>query len=72
MSTAKTRINISLPDEVKEALVELAKRDRVPAATKAGRLLEIGLELEEDLVWDKIAARRDTKDANFLSHAQAF
>ena len=72
MSTAKTRINISLPDEVKQALVQLAKRDQVPEATKAERLLEIGLELEEDQVWDEIAAKRDTPAARFIAHSQVF
>ena len=57
MSTTKARINISVPDEVKEALTQLAKRDQVPAATKAEHLLEIGLELEEDQVRDEIAAK---------------
>ncbi len=72
MSTTKTRINISLPDEVKEALQELAKRDRMPEATKAERLIEIALELEEDLVWNQIAEKRDKKQARFLSHARAW
>jgi predicted DNA-binding protein len=72
MATTKSRINISLPEEVKEALVKLAKRDQMPAATKAEHLLEIGLELEEDQAWDKIASKRDTQDARFLTHSQAF
>lgn len=72
MATTKSRINISLPDEVKKALIELAKRDQMPAATKAEHLLEIGLEIEEDAAWDKIAAKRDNKDAHFLPHDQAF
>jgi hypothetical protein len=72
MATTKSRINISLPEEVKEALIKLAERDQMPAATKAEHLLEIGLELEEDQAWDKIASQRDTQDAGFLSHSQAF
>jgi len=72
MSTIKSRINISLPEEVKQAIDQLAKRDQMPAATKAESLLEVGLELEEDQVWDQIAAKRDSKGARFRSHAQAF
>ncbi len=72
MPTVKARINISLPDEVKEALQKLAKRDRLPEATKAARLLEIALELEEDLAWAKIAEERDKKTARFVSHTQAW
>jgi len=72
MSTIKSRINISLPDEVKQALVQLAKRDQMPAATMAEKLLEIGLELEEDQAWDQIAAARDTRSASFFTHEQVF
>jgi predicted DNA-binding protein len=63
MSTTKSRINISLPSEVKEALSNLAKRDQVPTATKAEHLLELGLEIEEDQAWDKIAAQRESDKA---------
>ena len=72
MSTTKSRLNISLPDDTKKALLSMAKRDQMPAATKAVRLMEIGMETEEDEVWDKIAMRRDRKDTVFHSHAQAF
>ena len=72
MATTKSRINISLPEDVKAALVRLARRDQMPPATKAERLLEIGLELEEDQAWDEIAAKRDTKEARFLTQAEAF
>jgi hypothetical protein len=72
MSTIKSRINISLPDDVKEALLSIAKRDQMPPATKAVRLLEIGMEIEEDAVWDEIAAKRDRKDTTFHSHSEVF
>lgn len=72
MATNKSRINISLPDEVKGALVQLAKRDQMPTATKAERLLEVALEIEEDRVWEQIAGRRDTRNARFVPHSKAF
>jgi hypothetical protein len=72
MSTAKSRLNISLPDDTKEALLRIAKRDQMPAATKAVRLMEIGMETEEDEIWDKIAASRDHKNTVFHSHITAF
>jgi hypothetical protein len=72
MATTKYRINISLPEEVEEALVKLAKRDQMPTATKAKDLLEIALELEEDQVWNDIASHRDKMNAKFLSHSEAF
>ena len=72
MSTTKSRINVSVPDDVKVALTKLAKRDQIPTATKAIRLIEMGLELEEDAVWDKIAAARDKKTSKFHTHAEVF
>jgi hypothetical protein len=72
MSTAKSRLNISLPDDTKKALISISKRDQMPAATKALRLMEIGMETEEDEVWDKVAASRDRKDTIFHSHAEVF
>lgn len=72
MSTAKSRINISLPDDVKKVLISISKRDQMPAATKAVRLMEIGMEVEEDDIWDKIAIDRDHKDTTFHSHTKAF
>ena len=72
MPTTKTRINISLPDEIRDALAKLARRDRIPQATKAARLLETALELEEDQIWDILAKRRDIKKARYLSHAGAW
>lgn len=72
MSTAKSRINISIPDDLKKVLISISKRDQMPAATKAVRLMEIGMEVEEDDMWDKIAADRDNKNSTFHSHTEAF
>ena len=72
MPTTKTRINISMPDEVRDILQRVAKRDRVPEATKAARLLEIALELEEDRFWNEVAEKRDTQTARFVPHARAW
>ncbi len=73
MPTTKTRINVSVSDEVGFALKKLATRDQVPTATKAERLLEVALEIEEDEVWDKIALTREkTKNTKYLSHNQVW
>ena len=73
MPTAKTRVNVSLSDELNSALKKLAVRDQVPTATKAERLLEMALEIEEDEVWNKLAGIRDkTKNVKFLTHDQAW
>lgn len=61
-----------MPDDVRNALSRLARRDQVPQATKAARLLETALELEEDQVWDAIAKQRDIKNARYLSHDKAW
>lgn len=53
-------------------LSRIAKRDNIPQATKAVYLLGIALEIEEDMVLDKIARGRDTKDARFLTHKKAW
>lgn len=63
---------MTLPHDIRSALERLAHRDRVPQATKAARLLEIALELEEDQVWDTIARKRDVKNARFIPHNKAW
>ena len=72
MATVKRRINISLPDDVNLALTRLAERDRVPQATKAASLLQLALEIEEDQIWDALAASRDRRGAKFISHKAAW
>ncbi|MEK7099095.1 MAG: toxin-antitoxin system, antitoxin component [Patescibacteria group bacterium] len=72
MLATKTRINISIPHDIRRALVRLAKRDEVPEATKAADLLARALETEEDEVWDAIARKRDQKGARFVPHKKAW
>lgn len=72
MATTKKRINISLPSSLDIMLSRIAKRDNIPQATKAVHLLEIALEIEEDVIFDKIANNRDVKNAHFLNHKQAW
>ena len=72
MPTTKARINISLSDDTMNTLRKIARRDRIPQATKAARLLEIALEMEEDKVWDTIAQKRDTKNSRYVSHNNAW
>ncbi|MBI4138220.1 MAG: hypothetical protein HY482_01325 [Candidatus Wildermuthbacteria bacterium] len=72
MATAKKRINITLTDAMEYALALVAKRDNMPQATKAVNLLRFALELEEDMVWNQIASKRDSQKAKFISHAKAW
>ncbi|KKR74174.1 MAG: hypothetical protein UU17_C0019G0027 [Candidatus Nomurabacteria bacterium GW2011_GWA1_40_8] len=48
-----------MPPDLDIMLSRIAKRDNI-------------LELEEDIVLDKIARERDTKNARFLNHKQAW
>jgi len=72
ITKTKKRINISVSKEVNAAVASLAKRDRVPHATKVSHLLLLALEIEEDQVLDALAAKRDTLRAKFVSHALAW
>jgi hypothetical protein len=72
MPTQKKRLNLSLPHDMERALTLLARRDKVPQATKALHLVQLALEIEEDDVWNAIAEQRDTPGATLLSHEQAW
>jgi len=72
MATTKKRINISLPSGLDIMLSRIAKRDNIPQATKAVYLLSLALEIEEDMVLDKIAQERDMKNARFVNHKKAW
>ena len=58
MATTKTRINISIGKNIRDALRLLARREEVPVATKAAHLIEEALELEEDRNLSAIANKR--------------
>lgn len=72
MATTKKRINISLSGDVEKTLTYLAKRDRIPEATKAGELLRVALEIEEDQVLDAMASGRYKKNKKMLSHSEVW
>lgn len=72
MATTKKRINISMGRDLEDILSRVARRDRVPEATKAAELLRIALEIEEDQAWAALAGKRDKKDARFVSHKTAW
>lgn len=57
---------------MRDILAKIARRDRIPQATKAARLLEIALEIEEDGVWDAMAEKRDTSNSRYISHKNAW
>lgn len=72
MSTTKKRINISLPSDIEIMLKKLSERDNVPQATKAIYLIKLGLEIDEDELWDKLAQKRDTLESKFIDHNDAW
>lgn len=72
MATTKSRLNVTLSDDAKRAIAKLAKKRQVPDATLAAHLIETALELEEDIVWDELAAERDTGGVQFVPHDKAW
>ncbi len=68
----KQRIQVSLSYAAKMIIPALARKRRVPAATLASTLIDEALELQEDVALDRIASRRDTSRARFVSHKVAW
>lgn len=71
-ATTKQRINISVSSDIVTLLTRMARRERIPTATKAAHLLAAALEIEEDGALDVIATQRDKKSAHFVSHKKAW
>jgi len=61
MPTTKHRINLAVPADMDRTLHELARRDEASVATKTLHLIRRALELEEDLVLQKVAESRERK-----------
>ncbi len=72
MPTVKTRINLSVPDDINTALKMLAHRAHVPVATQTLDLLRRALEADEDNVLLEIAESRERRKGRMISHASAW
>ena len=73
MATTKKRLNITLSSDAEAAIMALAAKDKVPAATKVRDLLEQSLVLLEDEVLSALAdARMDKKPKKTLSHSDVW
>lgn len=73
MPTTKTRINLSVPDNLDRVLHRLARRDDISVTTKALDLINRAIELEEDEVLLQIAQGRESKKKiKYLSHEKAW
>ncbi|KKS43735.1 hypothetical protein A3I25_00910 [Candidatus Nomurabacteria bacterium RIFCSPLOWO2_02_FULL_42_17] len=70
--TTKKRLNITLSPDLNWSISKIAKRDKVPTATKAAELIRLALIIEEDSVWEKLAGGRDTKGVRFIPHARVW
>lgn len=72
MATTKKRLNITLSKDMEWALSKIAKRDRVPEATKAAELLLSAILIEEDGVWARLANERRKTKSKHYSHEEAW
>ena len=73
MATTKRRLNITLSPEAGALVTMIAKRDRVPEATKVSELLNISLALLEDKAFSILAdTRLSDKKVKWLSHADVW
>ncbi|MDA8611383.1 antitoxin, RHH family protein [Candidatus Pacebacteria bacterium] len=68
MPTNKKRLNITLTPDLEQAIKYLAKRDKVPEATKAAELIKEAIEIEEDKILLQVAEERSEKGVKYLSH----
>ena len=68
MPTLKTRLNLSLPKKTENALEALAKRDRVPLATKTLEIVEDWIEMHEDIALARIVDERMRSGGKYLKH----
>ena len=72
MPTLKKRLNITLSPELEKSLMRIAKRDKVPTASKAVEMLRYALEMYEDLVFEKLAESRDISSIKFIPHSKVW
>ena len=70
MTTTKRRLNITLAPDVEKLLATIAKRDRVPEATKISELLKVSLMLEEDKAFSVLAENRLKEKGKKITHKE--
>lgn len=72
MATTKRRLNITLAPDVEKLITQIAKRDRVPEATKISELLNISLMMEEDKAFSLLGENRLKERGEKLSHTEVW
>lgn len=70
--TAKKRINLSVSEDVNVIIQKLARRDNVPATSKALELIKKAIVVEEDDALELLARERDVKGTRYFSHNHAW
>lgn len=58
--------------EVEKLITHIARRDRVPEATKISELLNISLMMEEDRAFSLLGENRLKEKGRKLTHAEAW
>ena len=72
MPTAKKRINITVDDEVYEALERLSAQRNQPVAGVSLGLIEQALEYQEDVYFSRVADERLDRKQKRISHSKAW
>lgn len=72
MATTKRRLNITLAPDVEKLITQIARRDRVPEATKISELLNISLMMEEDRAFSLLGECRLKEKGKRLTHAEVW
>ena len=72
MTTIKRRLNITLAPDIEKLITHIAKRDRVPEATKISELLKISLAMEEDKAFTVLAESRLKEKGKKLTHKEVW
>jgi predicted DNA-binding protein len=72
MPTAKKRINITVTDEVYDALGRLANERGQPVAGVGASLIEEALEYQEDVYFSRVADQRLGRKEKRIDHRKAW
>ena len=72
MPTTKRRINITVDEDVYEALERLSKQRAAPLASVGLDLIEQALEYQEDLHFSRIADERLDRQERRIPHKKAW
>ncbi len=73
MPAKNPRVNVVLEEELYKAVSLLAKKDGTSLSAKTRELVREAVELNEDIYWDRTAAKREkTLKGEGLSHKEVW